>query len=121
MLPHQAALAAGEQGRFWEMHDLLFRTQHQNSGLWLLEHLPKYAAELKLDEGALTSAIMSRRLKERVLRDREEGDRLGVSATPTYFINGQRFVGARTLPEFRALIDATLTAGANAPSGAPTP
>jgi len=106
-LAHEAALAAGEQGKFWEMHDLLFRNQNRLTR----DHLMTYASELNLNLVAFEEALENRRLREQVVRDIIEGrDRLGVSVTPTYFINGKRVVGARPLSELRQLIERELSA-----------
>jgi protein-disulfide isomerase len=106
-LAHEAALAAGEQGKFWEMHDLLFRNQNR-----LNRHdLVAYAAELNLDLTAFREALESRRLRHRVVRDLNEGRRhLQVGVTPTFFINGKRVAGARPLSELRQLIERELSA-----------
>ena len=104
-LAHEAALAAGEQGKFWEMRELLFRNQNQLAR----DNLMGYASELGLDLAAFRETLESHRLRARVVRDLAEGRRrLQVGVTPTYFINGKRVVGARPLPEFRQLIEEEL-------------
>ncbi len=103
-LAHEAALVAHEQGKFWEMHDLLYANQNRLKRGDLL----RYANQLNLDMSSFTEALDTRRLRRRVARDVREGRRLNVGATPTYFINGKRMVGARSLAEFRQQIETEL-------------
>ena len=89
-LAAEAAEAAGAQGRFWEMHDLLF--DHQDA-LRLLD-LRRYAAELGLDLDRFGEDMRQRRYAPRVREDVASADASGVSGTPTFFINGRRHYGA---------------------------
>lgn len=104
LLPHEAALAAGEQGRFWEMHDLLFA----NQGNLRREHLIEYANQLGLDVERFVASLDGGRLLSTIQRDKEEGERLGVRGTPTFFINDRRLVGAQPLSAFKSLIEREL-------------
>lgn len=82
----EAAEAAGAQGRFWEMHDLLF--DHQDS---LQEgHLLRLAAQLKVDQTRFFFDLKKRKFEERVREDRWGGVKSGVDGTPTFFINDIR-------------------------------
>src|SRR6185295_18205852 len=83
-LAHEAALAAGLQGRFWEMHDRLFAKQKQLS----MDDLIAYAGELQLDVPAFTAALADHRLKPIVDQDVLEARAYGINATPTFFVNG---------------------------------
>jgi protein-disulfide isomerase len=103
-LAHRAALAAGEQGRFWEMHDLIFTNQQAMKREDLLRH----AATLALDLPRFERDLDLARFEAAVQSDLAEGTRLGISGTPTFFINGQRLVGAQPLQAFRNIIDAEL-------------
>ena len=85
----EAAEAAGVQGRFWEMHDMLF----QNQDALDVESLIEYAGALALDLVRFADDLDSRRFAARVREDLLSGVRSGVSATPTFFINGQRHDG----------------------------
>src|SRR5574341_533958 len=87
--PHalQAALAAeaaGAQGRFWPMHDLLFENQRHLK----LPQLRRYAQQLDLDMARYDTAIVDERCLQRVREHIESGDRSGVRGTPGLFING---------------------------------
>jgi len=86
-----AAEAAALQGRFWEMHDLLFHRQKALAD----DDLRRYAGELGLDGGAFDRALGSRPVLERILRDVESGIASGeVRGTPTLFIDGVVHRGA---------------------------
>lgn len=106
-LAHQAALAAGEQGKFWEMHDLIFADQNAMKR----EDLLRAAKQIDLDIKRFVADMESDRLAELIETDKEEGGRLGVDGTPTFFINGKRIVGTRPLSEFKQIIDDVLLKG----------
>jgi protein-disulfide isomerase len=96
----QAALAAGEQDRFWPMHDLLFANQHTLDR----EHLLGMAAQAGLDVARFTTDLDSGRFAVGIERDRLEAERLGVTKTPVVFVNGHA-VDARTLDTLKVLVD----------------
>ncbi len=89
-LAAEAAEAAGRQGRFWEMHDLLFR--HQDA--LRPKDLVRYAAELGLDADQFHDDLMQHVDAGRIAQDVESADLSGVSGTPTFFINDQRHYDA---------------------------
>jgi protein-disulfide isomerase len=99
-LAAQAALAAKEQGKFWEMHDLLFANQAALGRTDLL----RYAAKLKLNLDRFRKDLDSDRLKQIIEADRTEGAKLGVGATPTVLINGRAYSGARSFAELKQLV-----------------
>jgi protein-disulfide isomerase len=86
----EAAEAAGSQGRFWEMHDLLLDNQQALTG----RDLVRYAEELGLDVERFRRELRRHEHDGRVARDVESAELSGVSGTPTFFINGQRHHGA---------------------------
>jgi protein-disulfide isomerase len=86
----EAAEAAAQRGKFWEMHDAIY--QHQADGLED-EDLAGYAAALGLDAEDVLAEIEDEAHVERVRADFMGGVRSGVNGTPTFFINGQRFDG----------------------------
>ena len=100
-LAHQAALAAGEQGRFWEMHDLLFTNQNKIK----LPDLLRYAQQLHLDVPRFQKALESGRFRRVIDDDRAMANGLGISATPAFFINGKSFVGQLSADRLNAAID----------------
>jgi protein-disulfide isomerase len=105
-LAAEAALAANEQGKFWQMHDKLFANQQALDRA----SLEKYAQELGLDMGKFKAALDSGKFKDKVDAEDKEGAAFGVTGTPTFFINGTRLVGAQPLEAFKAAIDKELKA-----------
>ena len=103
-LASEAALAAGEQGKFWEMHDLLFQNQ-KNLGR---EALTGYAKQLGLDVAQFDAALDSHKFASQVDLELKEGQDNGITGTPSFFINGKKLVGAQPLEKFKAEIDAAL-------------
>jgi protein-disulfide isomerase len=85
----EAAEAAGAQGRFWEMHDLLYENQQALEE----EDLAQYAAALGLDAARLIAEVRTGAHRARVREDFKSGARSGVNGTPTFFVNGARFDG----------------------------
>ena len=85
----EAALAAQAQGKFWEMHDLLY------AGFPDLTRgrVDAYAKQLKLDMTKFHADLASHKYKARVLAEEKEGEAAGVSGTPTFFFNGKRYNG----------------------------
>ena len=86
----EAAEAAAVQGKFWEMHDLLFENQEALERQDLL----RYAADLGLDVKRFASELEGAAHRPRVQEDFRSGVRSGVNGTPTFFIGGARFDGA---------------------------
>src|SRR5437867_11304999 len=83
----EAAEAAGAQGKFWEMHDILFENQNALED----EDLPRYAAALGLDVPRFMTDVLAGKYAWRVRADFKSGVRGGVNGTPTFFINGERY------------------------------
>ena len=98
-----AALAAGEQGKFWEYHDKVFERYNALND----EAFEEIAGELGLDMQAFNAARRSPELAAAVKRDMEEGSRAGVRGTPSIFINGRQLKN-RSLGGFSAMIDGEL-------------
>jgi len=103
-LAHKAALSAREQGKFWEMHDLIFLRQSAIKR----EHLIQYAKEIDLDVDQFIRDMDSKKYTEEIDRDIKEGRTIGVRGTPTFFVNGHRLVGARSMGSFVAIIEKIL-------------
>jgi protein-disulfide isomerase len=89
-LAAEAAEAAGAQGKFWEMHDLMYERQDRLQ----LGDLLRYAAELGLDVGVFEADLSGARFADRVAGDVAGAEAAGVAGTPTFFINDRRYVGA---------------------------
>lgn len=109
-LAAQAAEAAGEEGKFWEMKDLLFKNQAE----WSKEKDPRglfgaYAKSLGLDVAEFDEDLLPEDdSKERVEKDYQSGVALGVNSTPTFILNGVVLKNPQNLDEFKKLIDAEL-------------
>ncbi len=84
-----AAEAAGAQGKFWEMHDIIFEHQEHLGD----SHLVKYAASIGADVEKFKSDFEKPETSERVEADFESGIRSGVNGTPGFFINGRKYDG----------------------------
>lgn len=89
-LAAMAAECAGEQGKFWQYHNLLFENQKQLDRQFLIA----YAERLGLDVARFTTCLSSDAARARVERDAKQGTQLGVESTPTVFINGRTIKGA---------------------------
>ena len=100
----EAARCAGKQGKFWEYHDLLFEGQPQAT----IEDFKRSAEQLKLDPKSFEQCLDSGKHQAAVEADVQEGARLGITGTPTFFINGRILVGAQPLESFRRIIEAEL-------------
>ena len=100
----EAAECAGEQKKYWEYHDTLF--QHQNA----LDNksLKQYAIDLGLDTASFNQCLDSGAMLEEVQKDFKEGSYLGISGTPTFFINGIKIVGAQPFDAFKLVIEREL-------------
>lgn len=104
----KAAEAAGKQGKFWEMHDLLFDRQ----SAWVKvasseEMFTTYAEELGLNKEQFATDMKSDEVQNKIGEDLNSGNASGVSGTPTFYLNGNK-VSPGSLDEFKALIDAEL-------------
>jgi protein-disulfide isomerase len=104
---HAAAEAAHRQGRFWEMHDKIFANQSDLAP----ETFVAYAQQIGLDVEAFQKDVASADVKKRVDADTQEAQKLGVSGTPAFFINGKYLAGAQPLEAFKQRIDEELDKG----------
>lgn len=105
----EAARCAQDQGKFWEYHDALFTQSPQLA----LEDLRRYAGQVGIDVTKFDSCLAAGTHKAAVQRDLDEGNRLGITGTPAFFVNGRTLTGAQPLEAFTRLIDQEL-AGATA-------
>ena len=100
----EAAQCAGDQGKYWEMHEKLFANQQA------LEPpaLKGYAKDLKLDAGKFDKCLDGGEKAQVVDTSRKAGEKVGVTGTPAFFINGYQLTGAQPFEEFKTIIDAEL-------------
>ena len=99
-LAAEAAMAAGEQGKFWQMHDKLFENQTALDRA----SLEKYGSELGLDMAKFKSALETGKFKQAVDDDAAEAAKFGARGTPSFFINGKPFRGAQPFENFEKVI-----------------
>jgi protein-disulfide isomerase len=94
MIAAKAAEAAGEQGRYWQMHDLLYANQAKWERVANpLEIFVGYAKELGLNESQFREVVGSNKYFDKINGDKNDGEALGVNSTPTFFINGVKTSG----------------------------
>lgn len=101
----EASEAAGKQGKFWEMHDILFERQTE----WAESTNPqvyfeKYAKEMGLDTDQFKKDMGSSEVKQKIEEDLNEAEKYGLNATPSFFINGKK-MEPRTFDEFQKIIE----------------
>jgi protein-disulfide isomerase len=100
----EAGQCAREQGKFWEYHDRLFGNQQALE----TEFLKKHAADEGLDAAQFNACMDTAKYGDRVQEQMGIGTRLGVSSTPTVFVNGRLVSGAQPYEVFAAIIDEEL-------------
>ena len=108
----EAAECAGDQGKFFEMHDKIFGEQAQEgegtiSGI-TNDDVKKWAREIGLEGSDFDQCLDSDKFAEEVQKDFSDGSTAGVKGTPTFFINGTPLEGAQPFESFKAVIDAEL-------------
>ena len=105
----QAARCAGRQGKFWQYHDLLYNNQRgENQGNFGPANLRTWGAQLGLDATQFNSCLEQAPDMTAIQQDLADARGKGVVATPTFFLNGQRLAGARSVDTFFQAIDAEL-------------
>ncbi len=104
---HAAAEAAHRQGKFWEMHDLIFANQRELTQ----QRFEEYAQQLGLDMDRFRKDAASPAVNKKVAADAAEAARLGVTGTPGFFVNGRFVSGAKPFDSFKQLIDEELGKG----------
>ena len=104
---HRAALAAGKQGKFWEMHDKLFEDQKARSD----EQYEKMAGEIGVDVAKWKKDYADPALKEQIETDKKICSQMDVRGAPGFIINGRLLSGARPFDQFKAVIDEELAGG----------
>lgn len=101
-----AAEAAGRQGKFWQMHDVLFerQTEWEKSDL-VRDMFVQYAKDLSLDVSRFQKDLDDSSVHDRVKRDYSSGEKAGVQGTPSFFLNGQKLPNPPTYDAFKAVVD----------------
>lgn len=113
----EAAEAAGEQGKYWEMHDKLYENQSQwgdlnknTSEADAITIWAGYAKDLGLDVDKFKAAIADHKFDEKIRQDMADGTSLEVTGTPTFLVNGKRVTSGFNYAELRDAINAELGA-----------
>ncbi len=96
----EAAECAGEQGKYYEMHDKLFENQNALD----VGSLKKYAKDIGLNTDEFNKCLDSGKMSDEVSQDFIDGQSYGVTGTPTFFINGKPLLGAQPFSEFEKII-----------------
>src|SRR3989338_3935922 len=110
MISAEAAETARAQGKFLEMSEMLYDRQNEWAGNQkALEVFIKYAKELGLDIKAFTDSVNQKKFQETIIKDRSDGQAIGVNSTPTFFINGEKLVCVPSFEEFKKKIDGKLS------------
>lgn len=105
----EVANCAGDQGRYWEMHDRLFANQSSWAGAKNgMTYFVRFADDLALDLNAFGSCIKTGKYAEEVQKDVQDGIAYGVSGTPSFFVNGKFISGAVPFQMFQAVIERQL-------------
>jgi len=101
----EAAECAREQGKFWEYHDTMFGNQQALEP----DNLKKYATDVGLKAEQFNACLDSGKYAEAVQADMKDGQAIGVSGTPAFFVNGRFVSGALPYEEFEKIVDEELT------------
>ena len=100
-----ASLAAGEQGKFWQMHDLLFANFRKLSR----ENILVWAKSLGLDLERFTADLGSSKYDAAIAKDMQDGEAAGVYGTPAFFINGKLYNGPMDFSKVKPILDAEIS------------
>lgn len=100
----EAAECAGEQGKYYEMHDLLFEKGVSEG----IDSFKEYASEIGLNREEFDQCLDSGEMRDEVLKDLADGQSLGISGTPSFIINGKTLVGAQPIEAFEKEIESIL-------------
>ena len=96
----KAAVAAAKQGKFWEMHDIIFQNNRELS----FDKLKEYAGKIGLDVPRWEKDFNSPEIDQQVQKEMAEGRAADVNGTPTFFVNGKRVMN-RSVEGFKDMID----------------
>jgi len=103
-LAAEASLAARDQGKYWEMHDLLIKRSPKLDRASLIA----YAREIGLDVKKFAESLDAAKHAQEIERDKKLAVDLDLYSTPTFFINGRKVIGDRPLEDFRKIINEEL-------------
>lgn len=103
----RAAEAAGRQGKFWEMYDLLFINQAEwsNADNPMMSIFPSYAGRAGMDIERFRADMADTTLDDKITKDRETGNEMKINGTPSFFLNGERLKNPTSIEEFKKAIE----------------
>ena len=101
----KATAAAGKQGKFWEMHDIVFKNNRELG----FDKLKEYAGQIGLDVARWEKDFNASETQQQIEKDMADGRAADVQGTPTFFVNGKR-VANRSVEGFKQMIDEVLKA-----------
>lgn len=105
LIASKAVESAGLQGKYWEMHDLLYDKQEEwSNSMNAKDVLANYAKILSLDVNKFVTDLENKSIEENIFNEYKEGIKLGVQGTPTFFLNGRKIDNPRNVEEFDKLI-----------------
>lgn len=106
----RAVEAAGRQGKFWEMYDLLYINQAEWSAAEnpMASILPAYAGRAGMDIERFRTDMADATLDEKINHDRETGNELRINGTPSFFLNGKKLNNPQSIEEFKKAVGAVL-------------
>lgn len=108
-LAAESAEAAGDQGKYWQMHDMIYYNQAKWSDANnAKDFFDGYAQTIGLDINKFNSDIGSDKIKQKVDRDLADGNALGVNATPTFYLDGIKLQNPGSFDDFKTLVKAEL-------------
>lgn len=110
VLAGNAAECANEQSKFWDFHDYLYQNQPDESdtSMYTVNNLTQIAGTLGLDTNQFQQCLSAKKYDANVTKDLSDGQKAGVSATPTFFVDGNPLVGAQPYSAFKTIIDQEL-------------
>ena len=104
-----AARCAGDQGKYWEMHDKLFTSQEEWTPLAdATAKIKEYAKGLGLNAASFNTCIDDKKYDSQIDAEVTLANKVGATGTPTFFVNGKQIVGAQPIGAFTSAIDAEL-------------
>lgn len=106
----EAVEAAGAQGKFWQMYDLLYLKQSEwSESTDAINIFIGYAKDLGLNTDQFKSDVTGQKYKSKIDRDTNDGNQLGVNATPTFYINGVKYSGKFDYDSLKKAIDSAVS------------
>ena len=110
VIVHARKECANEQSKFWDFHEYLYKNQPSESDttLYTVDKMTEIAGRLGLNSTQFKSCLSSSKYQKNVDQDYQEGQKAGVSGTPTFYINGIQLVGAQPYAALKTVIDQEL-------------